>query len=761
MAHTFRQKSQLLQQTGTTINHNHTPGAAATVAVLSIKIESTTARGGGSPTIDGTTATQVGTSQLSAEARHELWYVCKAFSGAEFAVSVPNSGGLVCNIEVVTADAGAGASSVYNSYDEDQGAAGTEDSCVLTAAPNAVGDFMVSSIMSDENAPASVTGAAGTNWDGGFTQLYSDDLGSQSGMSHYSIADATAGTSTVTYSFSNAGYAAHMVVFKSGVAPVEITPPVGSITAAGIASALAFGLVAGAGSAALQGYAPTLEVKAAYEITPPAGSASLAGYQPGQEITITPSGGSFTIAGYGPGTDTGISPASGGLLSDGYAPDVQQSQAPVEITPDPGAVAISGVAPTASVGINVTPPAGIVKIGLFAEEMPEITPDAGNVSVAGYAPRTDVGITPSAGEVALAGSAPTTWVDVSITPPSGSIASTGYASSTDTGIVVPSGAAVVAGVAPTVQEAGPEETQITPDAGSLVAAGYAPTVFAGMNIIPPAGSASVSGSAPTLGKGIVPGTCTASAQGAEPLIAKRIAPSSGSVVVTGYIPQAGSFIIIQPPCGSISTQGVVSKFDKTLAVPSASLSVSGIVSTQDRGITPAVRSVGIAGYAPTVQATANVVVTPASGSVSVAGHAPQIGGIVQIQPSVGSVATQGYAPAQAVGVVNPPGTIVSAGASPALDTGVAPTTGALAAEGLEPVLASSSPTIAPATGHLTFAGHAPGAVDMTVTGERVQFLAGSVSDEIAFTLGVKKTEALALSRKTTFSSSQSLRRRNT
>jgi len=223
MAHVFRQKSQLLQQTGNPITHNHTPGAAATVAVLSIKIESTTARTGGSPTIDGTTATQVGTSQLSGEARHEMWYVCKAFSGAQFDVSVPNAGGLVCNLEVETADAGSGFTSAYHSFDEDQGAAGTEDACVLTAAPLAVGDFMVASIMSDENVNTSVTAASGTNWDGGLTLGYTNDLGNQSGVSQYSIADSTAGTSTVTFSFSNAGYAAHMVVFKSVAGATEKT----------------------------------------------------------------------------------------------------------------------------------------------------------------------------------------------------------------------------------------------------------------------------------------------------------------------------------------------------------------------------------------------------------------------------------------------------------------------------------------------------------------------------------------------------------
>src|SRR5512143_653735 len=119
MAHVFRQKSQALAQTGTTIGLNHTPGARATVAILSIVIESTTARTGGDPTIDGVTATQVGTSQLSAECRAELWYVCKVFSGAQFATSTPNAGALECNVSVITADAGTGYFSAYHAYDDD------------------------------------------------------------------------------------------------------------------------------------------------------------------------------------------------------------------------------------------------------------------------------------------------------------------------------------------------------------------------------------------------------------------------------------------------------------------------------------------------------------------------------------------------------------------------------------------------------------------------------------------------------------------
>jgi hypothetical protein len=194
MAHTFVQKSQLLSQTGTSISHDHTPGSAATVAILAIFAEVQSPSRGGAITIDGTTPTELGTLMYGAEGQLEIWYVCKAFSGSLFTVVVGNTGGLTLNLEVVTANAGTGYTSAYHTYDQDQDIGTTADSCVLSVAPNAVGDFLYTAICSDENAETSVTLVAGTNWDANDTVVYNMDLGNVSSLSAYSIADATVGT---------------------------------------------------------------------------------------------------------------------------------------------------------------------------------------------------------------------------------------------------------------------------------------------------------------------------------------------------------------------------------------------------------------------------------------------------------------------------------------------------------------------------------------------------------------------------------------
>ena len=144
MAHTFVNQSQANDQTATTITHNHTPGAAATVAILSIVIAGITERTGtpnNIPTIDGVAATKADITRIAAEQHVEVWYVCKAFAGTQFAVSIPNSGGLSCQGGVVTANAGSGYSSAY------QHAAGivtatNANGGQVNVTSSAVGDFL-------------------------------------------------------------------------------------------------------------------------------------------------------------------------------------------------------------------------------------------------------------------------------------------------------------------------------------------------------------------------------------------------------------------------------------------------------------------------------------------------------------------------------------------------------------------------------------------------------------------------------------------
>lgn len=206
MAHTFRQKSQVNDQTGNPVTHNHTPGATATVCVLTITIAGASDRTGGAPTIDGTTAEQVGTAINATECSIETWYVCKAFSGSQFSVSVPNAGGLSLSLEVLTADAGSGYSSAYNDFDE-EAQTGNVNGMTLTPSAAAVGDFAVSRVASGENAPSSVTCAYGT-------ETYANDHGAYSSAGRYHITTAS-GAQSIPWVWSADDGCGQAVVFKS------------------------------------------------------------------------------------------------------------------------------------------------------------------------------------------------------------------------------------------------------------------------------------------------------------------------------------------------------------------------------------------------------------------------------------------------------------------------------------------------------------------------------------------------------------------
>ena len=757
MAHTFRQKSQLLQQTGTTINHDHTPGAAATVAILTIAIESTTARSGGDPTIDGVTATQVGTSQLSTEARHEMWYVCKAFAGTAFTVSVPNAGGLVCNLEVVTADAGSGFSSVYNSFDEDQGAAGTEDSCVLTAAPAAVGDFLYASIMSDENANASVSGASGTNWDAGLVQVYSDDLGNESGMSHYSIADSTAGASTITYTFLNAGYAAHAVVFKSGVAPVERTPPVGSLTTAGFALALAFSIIVPTGSAAVQGYAPTAQL--GISASPPVCTTTIQGYAP----TTTTRFNTF---------DDSRAAIVQGLVSaqsdtNGWNEDVIDAiladLSVVERTSDTvvtitlPAVATFDISQTHTVTATVplaavqSSTSDIVASPTFdiTQSAAPLQPPIGTATLAGYAPSLAITLPVPVGQPSLTGYAPTVQVGISASPPVGSVAVTGYAPSLDTAIAPPVGSLVTAGAASTVLQGIVIEPPVLSVAavgyvpqqiktleipsGTIVVDGYAPQIGGSTAIEVPVGAVAVTGYAPTRVvrytafadaiSAIILGLDSAQSEGTgwDAVVKAALEADHTKVVRTSDT----VVTITLPACGTYS---ITANETITVTIPVAALvsSTSDIVASPTFGITemtaveiqPPAGAGTLQGYAPTIQQMQAVQIEPPTCAVIVTGYAPdwtewsETGEFWTATAPTGTVTLEGYAPEVLQGaVITPPvGSVAVTGYAPQQDVGVVVPVRAVDLLGYAPDVQQAGPgdtPITPPVEELSVVGYAP------------------------------------------------------
>ena len=187
MAHTFVNKSQHNAQTGNPISINHTPGSAATVVIVGIIGVGTAQRQGGAPTIDGTTATQADITRggaASYETSCEVWYVCKAFNGAQISISIPNTTSMTCHVEVVSAYAGSGYGSAYHSSDGDGQTSG--NGLALTFSQNAQGDFKYARLGCGEQNIGSIT----PTWTDA-VEVYQYDPGAYTMWSHYLICGAS------------------------------------------------------------------------------------------------------------------------------------------------------------------------------------------------------------------------------------------------------------------------------------------------------------------------------------------------------------------------------------------------------------------------------------------------------------------------------------------------------------------------------------------------------------------------------------------
>jgi hypothetical protein len=221
VAHTFRQKSQANAQSGNPITHDHTPGAAATVAILSIVVEGATARTGGAPTIDGTVATQIETVQTGVEVNVEMWYVAKAFSGSLFSVSIPNTNTVTCHVEVVTADAGTGYASELTDSDATLCTVSTCDGFTVSVVSDAAGDFLYSRLGCGEGK---TTDVSETSTNPTKILTYSNDHGAYTSFGYYENSDA-AGTENFTYVWVNDDGGAIAVCFKSVAGITTYTRP--------------------------------------------------------------------------------------------------------------------------------------------------------------------------------------------------------------------------------------------------------------------------------------------------------------------------------------------------------------------------------------------------------------------------------------------------------------------------------------------------------------------------------------------------------
>lgn len=111
-------------------------------------------------------------------------------------------------------------------------------------------------------------------------------------------------------------------------------------------------------------------------------------------------------------------------------------------------------------------------------------------------------------------------------------------------------------------------------------------------------------------------------------------------------------------------------------------------------VNPSVGTVAISGYAPAIGQTANQSVSPGAGSVAISGYAPSVAqsANVSVSPSVGTIAITGYAPSVAL----------------TANVSLAPSVGTMAITGYAPTVTSASNvTINPGQGALGLTGYAP------------------------------------------------------
>lgn len=135
------------------------------------------------------------------------------------------------------------------------------------------------------------------------------------------------------------------------------------------------------------------------------------------DVTVTPDAGALTLTGHSPQIITSdhvtVHVGTGALSLTGHAPTVVTS-AGVVVEPGVGALALSGFAPSVAVSDHIT-----------------VTPDPGHLALTGHAPQIGVGVSvsPGVGQLQLSGHAPTvrTTGHVTVTPGAGDLVITGHA----------------------------------------------------------------------------------------------------------------------------------------------------------------------------------------------------------------------------------------------------------------------------------------------------------------------------------------------
>lgn len=539
-------------------------------------------------------------------------------------------------------------------------------------------------------------------------------------------------------------------------ASVQVPTPAGSLSLAGRAASLAFGMLATVGSLAFTGYAPTVDIQG----VPP--------------VSITIPAGSLALT----GRDVGVA----------------------FLGPDIGRIAFSGYAPTVTSSQIIQVPVGSI---VWTSETPELRETfvrdlpAGALTFAGSAPNLGYVAGIPAGAAVFSGAAP--QIALSVAVPSGAVTFAGGASVIDTGIALPAGALTLTGQAPTafVQAEGLIEIPagaltlegrdvgiafLGPDVGQLTLAGYAPTVVAvggATTIHVPAGTLAFTGLGPAIGGGILiavpsgslvfsgqyfgiafidagPGqlvftgyapTAAVGGPGAfssiafdpsifhtadETTFAITISVPAGSLVLTGQAPQPQFQFVFAIPAGTLELvgrtpalvgEGAITlptgslifggqapslRLDLTVAIPAGGVTWSGVAPVPGEGFRLSVSAgaITLTGQAPAVRFDFQIPVP--SGALTFSGRGISLVGEGAIAIESGTLALSGRAPTIRLSVALQVGTLTLSGQVPVSSIGVGRPVpaGALTFTGRVPALFGEG-AIAIDAGALSFAGQAP------------------------------------------------------
>lgn len=361
--------------------------------------------------------------------------------------------------------------------------------------------------------------------------------------------------------------------------------------AAFVVGATATSVLSGSGSVAAAGFAPAVGVSANQAVTPGLGAPIATGFAPAASASnnqaVTPGVGSGTLTSVAPSVTVSSAqvpaPGVGVLTGSGFAPAIAL---PVAVPTGIGSVTATGAAPTAAATANiaVTPALGAPILtgaapSVVATANQVASPNVGALAAAGFAPTASASSgqapAPGAGVLALAGAAPTATatLNVALSPAPGVLA--------------------VDGIAPTASASDRQEA--TPGAGVLTSVGAAPAVQLG--IMAPSGTGALAAA------GFSPAVVTTA------LVV--LTPDVGSLAVDGFAPVITGVVVLPPvqPPGSVYVPPL-RKLARTTRAHVAVESGSG--------------SLGLAGAAPTVEASDHRRVALSTAALAIEGAAPAV-----------------------------------------------------------------------------------------------------------------------------------------